>query len=46
MKWKTAIEYELDGLKIHDFYNDQKSIHDEIKCHVALLCKSMDDCYL
>ncbi len=30
MKWKTAIEYELDGLKIHDFYNDQKSIHDEI----------------
>lgn len=23
-----------------------KSIHDEIKCHVILLCKSMNDCYL
>lgn len=46
MKWKAVIEYELDGLKIHDFYNDQKSIHDEMKCHVILLCKIMNDCYL
>jgi hypothetical protein len=46
MKWKTVIENELDGLKIHDFYIDQKSIHNEIKCHVILLCKSMNDCCL
>lgn len=46
MKWNYAIEYKLDGFKIHDFYNDKNGIHDEIKCHLILLCKSMNDCYL